>query len=71
MRKQLLAAVLSVSFVGAPLMMGCDDKEISKEKTVKTDPNTGKTSVDEKKVEKTAEGGTKTTEEHKVDVPAK
>ena len=69
MRKQVLTAVLGLSFVGAPLMMGCDDKKISEEKTVKTDPNTGKTSVDEKKVEKTAEGGTKTTEEHKTNKP--
>lgn len=68
MRKQLISAVLGVSFVGVPLMMGCD-REVSHEKTVKTDPNTGKTSVDEKKVEKTPEGGTKTVEEHKTDKP--
>ncbi len=68
MRKQLISAVLGLSFVGVPMLMGCDSK-VSEERTVKTDANTGKTSVDEKKVEKTAEGGTKTTEEHKVVKP--
>ena len=68
MRKQLISAVLGLSFVGLPMLMGCDSK-VSEEKSVKTDPNTGKTRVDEKKVEKTADGGTKTTEEHKVANP--
>ena len=69
MRKQLMTAVLGLSFVGVPMMIGCDTKEVSHEKVEKTDPNTGKTSVDEKKVEKTADGGTKTVEEHKVAKP--
>lgn len=68
MRKQLISAVLGLSFVGVPMLMGCDSV-VSEKKTVKTDPNTGKTSVDEKKVEKTADGGTRTTEEHKVEKP--
>ena len=69
MRKQLMTAMLGLSLVGGPMLMGCDDKKVSEEKTVKTDPNTGKTSVDEKKVEKTADGGTKTVEEHKTAKP--
>ena len=68
MRKQVISAVLGLSLVGVPMLTGCDSK-VSEEKTMKTDPNTGKTSMDEKKVEKTADGGTKTTEEHKVSNP--
>ena len=69
MRKQLIAATLSLSFVGAPMLVGCDDKTVKEEKTVKTDTETGKKTVDEKKVERTPDGGTKTTEEHKVEKP--
>ncbi len=64
MRKQMISAMLALSFVGVPTLVGCD-KKISEEKSVKTDPDTGKQKVDEKKVEKTPDGGTKTTEEHK------
>ena len=65
MRKQLIAAMLGLSFVGVPMLTGCD-KTVSEEKTVKTNPDTGTTSVDHKKVEKTDDGGTKKTEEHTV-----
>ena len=64
MRKQLIAAAISPSFVGLPALVGCD-RTVREEKSVKTDPDTGKTTVQEKKVEKTPEGGTKTTEEKK------
>src|SRR5437899_3149269 len=56
MRKQLATAVLALSFVGIPALVGCD-RTISDEKTVKTDPDTGKTTVKEKKVEQTPDGG--------------
>jgi hypothetical protein len=68
MRKQLLTAAMCLSFAGLPAMMGCDDK-VAEDKTVRTDPNTGKKTVDEKKVERTSDGGTKTTEEHKTANP--
>ena len=64
MRKQLATAALALSFVGIPALVGCD-RTVQDEKTVKTDPDTGKTTVKEKKVETTPEGGTKTTEEKK------
>ena len=35
MRKQLISAVLGLSFVGVPMLTGCDSK-VSEEKTVKT-----------------------------------
>lgn len=68
MRKHLIPLMLSLSFVGMPMLVGCDRK-VAEEKTVTTDPNTGKQKVDEKKVEKTPDGGTKTTEEHKTQNP--
>ena len=64
MRKQWITALLSLSLFGIPVMTGCNEK-VSEEKKVSTDPNTGKTTVDEKKTEKTPDGGTKKTEEHK------
>ena len=64
MRKQLATAALALSFVGIPALVGCD-RTVSEDKTVKTDPDTGKQTVKEKKVERTPEGGTKTTEEKK------
>ena len=68
MRKQFIVAMLGLSFAGVPALVGCD-REVAHEKSVKTDANTGKTTVDEKKVEKTPDGGTKTTEEHKTANP--
>lgn len=63
MRKHLIVSLLGVAFV-IPAMVGCD-KTVSEDKTVHTNPDTGKTTTNEKKVEKTTDGGTKTTEEHK------
>jgi hypothetical protein len=66
MRKQLIVSMLATSLLGVPALFagGCD-RTVSDEKTVKTDPNTGKTTEKEKKVERTPDGGTKTTEEHR------
>ena len=64
MRKPLIVTLLALSFVGTPMLVGCN-RTLSEEKTTKTNPDTGKTSTEEKKVEKTPDGGTKTTEEHK------
>jgi hypothetical protein len=64
MRQQWIVSMLALSFVGAPAFLGCDRK-VAEEKTVKTNPETGKQTVDEKKTVQTPDGGTKTTEEHK------
>ena len=66
MRKQLIVSMLATSLLGVPALFsgGCD-RTVSDEKTVKTDPNSGKTVEKEKKVERTSDGGTKTTEEHR------
>jgi hypothetical protein len=63
---QLLTATLATSLLVPPaaLLAGCNKTE-EEHKTVRTDPDTGKQTVDEKKVERTPDGGTKTTEEHK------
>jgi hypothetical protein len=63
MRKQLITALLGVAFI-TPAMVGCD-KKVSEEKSVSTNPDTGKQTTHEKTVEKTADGGTKTVEEKK------
>jgi hypothetical protein len=68
MRKQMIVAMLGLSMVGLPALVGCD-RTVKDEKSVKTDPDTGKQKVDEKKVERTPDGGTKTTEEHKTQQP--
>ena len=68
MRKQWIPLMLSLTFVGTPMLVGCDRK-VDEEKTVKTDPNTGKQKVDEKTTEKTPDGGTKTTEKHETHNP--
>ena len=65
MRKHLVVALLGFALV-APAMVGCD-KTKSEEKSVSTNPDTGKKTVNEKKVEQTPNGGTKTTEEHKTE----
>lgn len=68
MRNPLISGVLALAFCATPALVGCDRK-VAEEKSVRTDPDTGKTKVDEKKVEKTPDGGTKTTEEHKTANP--
>ena len=63
MRKQFITALLGVAFI-TPAMTGCD-KKVAEEKTVTTNPDTGRQTTHEKTVEKTPDGGTKTTEQHK------
>ena len=63
MHKHLIVSLLGLAFV-TPMMVGCD-RTVSEDKTVHTNPDTGKTTTNEKKVEKTSDGGTKTTVEHK------
>lgn len=65
MRQPLIVSMLALSFVAAPAFFGGCNRTVSEEKTVKTNPNTGKTTEKEKKVEETPSGGTKTTEERK------
>ena len=68
MRNSFTATVLALAFTVTPALVGCN-RTVSKDETTKTNPDTGKTSHDEKKVEKTPDGGTKTTEEHKTSNP--
>ena len=68
MRRQMITALLGISLIGGSALIGCNEK-VAEEKKVSTDPNTGRQTVDQKKVEKTADGGTKTTEEHKTGTP--
>ena len=63
MRHPFTAGLIVLSLVGGPALVGCNKTE-SETKTTHTNPDTGKTSTDEKKVEKTPDGGTKTTEKH-------
>jgi len=67
MRKQLITSLLMAAFV-MPAMIGCN-RTVSEDKTVTTNPDTGKQTVNEKKVEKTPDGETKTTVEHKSNTP--
>jgi hypothetical protein len=64
----MIVGMLGLSMLGLGGLAGCD-RTVKEEKSVKTDPDTGKQKVDEKKVERTPDGGTKTTEEHKTQNP--
>jgi hypothetical protein len=68
MRNPFIASLIALSIVAGPALVGCNKTE-SETKTTRTNPETGQTAKDEKKVEKTPDGGTKTTEEHKVTNP--
>ena len=63
MRTLLIVSLLGLAFV-TPALVGCD-RTVAEDKTVHTNPDTGKTTTNERKVEKTPDGGTKVTEEHK------
>ena len=67
MRKLIFAVVLGCSFVGVPMLTGCDNT--TSEKEVKTKQPDGTTTVDKSKTTTDDNGSTKTTTEHKVNNP--
>ena len=64
MRMQLIASIVALSFLGVPALSGCD-RTVHEEKTVKTNPDTGQTTVKEKKTTESPNGTRTTTEEKK------
>lgn len=68
MRNYAYIAVLGASFLGLPLVTGCDSGTTTEKSTTTTSPN-GATSTDKSKTTTDANGASKTTTEHQSTTP--